>query len=76
MQDTQTCMTKERLSKTLTFRLDGEMETMLDDMRRQEPDLPTAAEMVRRSIRAEYMWRFPERARSEPSEARDARDKG
>lgn len=35
----------------LHMRLEGELKTGLDDLRRVEPDVPTRSEMVRRLIR-------------------------
>lgn len=36
--------------KILQMRLSAELKTMIDDLRRSEPDLPSRSEMIRRLI--------------------------
>lgn len=49
-------MTKEEQRKPFPVRLNDEEISMLDDIRRYEPDIPTRSEMLRRLI-----WRESDR---------------
>lgn len=41
-------------TRALTVRMETRWLKIIDDMRRQEPDLPTAPEMVRRMLAREF----------------------